>query len=135
MTNIEVILTSVTERVFIKININWLLEFLVVIVDPDGDNGTMCLYFHLWLARRWQNFISIHYWYSYRKKGYWTLALSSINTKCMSIQLAFSFQYTSGHCPRQGHYPRYTKYKEIKQAKFLLLEELKKEVLNSWQVL
>lgn len=47
----------------------------------------------------------------------------------MSIQLAFSFQYTSGHCPRQGHYPRYTKYKEIKQAKFLLLEELKKEVL------
>lgn len=56
-------------------------------------------------------------------------AVSSINSKCMSIQLAFSFQYTSGHCPRQGHYPRYTKYKEIKQAKFLLLEELKKEVL------
>lgn len=97
VTDIEVILLWLKgfSRELIQ---NCLLEFLIVIVDPDGDNGTMCFYFHLWLARRWQNFLSVHYWYSYRRKGYWTLALSNINTKCMSIQLAFSFQYTDEQC-------------------------------------
>lgn len=70
---------------------------------------------------------------SYRWKGYWTLAVSTINIKCMlSVQLSFSFQHSWAMClPRQMHYLGYTKCKKIKithNLDFWFLQSLKRKI-------